>query len=369
MPDGLVVSEALAHGSKLVFRLVAPAGFAPVARLVDAEELKSWSQAEAKTYLVELATTPASLGHIVPYRHDFRKAREPYKKGDLVILEGSKFGTQDVGTVRKVLTGEQGEKIAAAITTRIRGSDTGGLAKGMHRILWRCSNIERARRDGQASPLEMTVLSLLEARLPPGAKALGVGATLDGSYLRLFVEFGVCDASGGSVVRAARQKAAAAAAALGALLGCETEMFASRSPAGSVLAGGGEGTTSASFGAPGAPHSSSSNPADPAELAPTCREVKTEPFEQKLATTAPQDREAAEEEFVPSRHIKVSKVVKDKNTKKRLAKEKMKVTKPVKKATKKEVVSKNAKSAPNPESSISSESTSSNSSSVGSDIG
>mmetsp|Transcript_51682 Transcript_51682/g.167897 ORF Transcript_51682/g.167897 Transcript_51682/m.167897 type:complete len:1249 (+) Transcript_51682:19-3765(+) len=221
---GLVVNEALVRGSRLAFRVVSPPGETAVARIVDVEELRTWERGESRLYLVELATSPASVGHVAAYRHDYRKAREAYRKGDMVVLEGAKVGTQDVGTVRKVLTGEQGEKVATALAAASSARGAGG---GMRRLLWRCSELERARRDGQAAPLEKTVHPLLQARLPEGAEALGVGASLDGVYLRLFVRIAV----GGLLGQPLRQKAAAAAAALGALLGCETELLLSRAPA------------------------------------------------------------------------------------------------------------------------------------------
>jgi len=196
-------------------------GDAPSVKLVSSEEIQQWPRAESRIYLVELSTTPSSVGHVAPYRHDYRKAREPYKKGDLVVLEGIKPGTQDVGTIRKVLTGEKGEQLAATIAQN--STSGGGPATGMRRLLWRCSGLEQARREGQAATLEKTVLPLLAARLPDGAEAIGVGASLDGFFLRLFVHM---QAQSGPT----RQKSAAAAAALGALLGCETELLAAEAP-------------------------------------------------------------------------------------------------------------------------------------------
>lgn len=229
-PSGLVVSEAVMQGARLAFRLVSLGGDVPAARLVDVDELGGWRRAETHSYLVELCTTPATVGHIAPYRHDYRKAREPYKKGDVVILEGMKPGTKDVGIIRKVLAGEKGDRLAAAVgAAAVAGP---GHIAGMRRLLWRCSDLERARREGQATPLEKTVLPLLAARLPSGATALGVGASLDGFYLRLFVQMEAAHLRAGPEGRALRQKVAAAAAALGALLGCETELLACSTSAG-----------------------------------------------------------------------------------------------------------------------------------------
>lgn len=75
-----------------------------------------WTLAESRVYLVELSTTPAALGHVAPYRHDYRKAREAYKQGDVVILEGVRPGSQDVGVVRRVLLGVKADKVLACLS-------------------------------------------------------------------------------------------------------------------------------------------------------------------------------------------------------------------------------------------------------------
>lgn len=218
---GMVVSEVVAKGLRLTCRLVSATLLTPL--FVDAEELSRWPHADRCVYLVRLCTTPPTMGHISPYRHDYRKGQQPHAKGDWVVMEGRAPGTQDLGVVIKVLTGDKGEKFAAASAAKGGGQD--GHPSYMRRVLWKCSPLEYARRDKQLVSLEKTVLPLLSARLPAGAEALGVGASLDGSYLRLFVR--LPDTS-----KAAASKAAAAAAALGALLGCETELLAGEAPPG-----------------------------------------------------------------------------------------------------------------------------------------
>merc|ERR1712061_933127 len=143
------------------------------------------------------------------------KTHEPYLKGDIVVMEGKKSGMQDVGMICKVFSGAKTERFVAAATTKDMQD-----GHSMRRVLWRCSEIEHARYESQVVSLEKSVLPLFAERLPDGANALGVGASLDGTYLRLFVNF---DNGISTAVTAA---AAAAAAVLGSLLGCETELLA-----------------------------------------------------------------------------------------------------------------------------------------------
>merc|ERR1712060_300185 len=82
--------------------------------------------------------------------------------------------------------------------------------------------LERARREKQMIPLEKAVLPLLSARLPRGAEALGVSSSSDGKHLRMFVQ--LCNSSEAA---AEANRAAAATVAVGALLGCETELLVS----------------------------------------------------------------------------------------------------------------------------------------------
>merc|ERR1712151_1208892 len=95
---------------------------------------------------------------------------------------------QDLGVIVKVLAGDKGEQFAAAAFAK--GGDRDGHPSYMRRVLWKCSPLEYARREKQLVSLEKAVIPLLSARLPSGASALGVGASLDGSYLRLFVNLG-----------------------------------------------------------------------------------------------------------------------------------------------------------------------------------
>ena len=60
----------------------------------------------------------------------------------------------------------------------------------------------------------------LAARLPSGASALGAGASLDGTFVRFFVRLPPAAERAESPLQ---QQAAAAAAGVGALLGCLTE--------------------------------------------------------------------------------------------------------------------------------------------------
>ncbi|CAJ1383070.1 unnamed protein product, partial [Effrenium voratum] len=84
------------------------------------------------------------------------------------------------------------------------------------RLAQRCSAAEKTRREQQ-----------LAARLPSGAAALGVGASLDGTFLRFFVRLpGQPDQESPLA-----PGAAASAAAVGALLGCQSEVFATSGPA------------------------------------------------------------------------------------------------------------------------------------------
>ncbi|CAK0898305.1 unnamed protein product, partial [Prorocentrum cordatum] len=103
-------------------------------------------------------------------------------------MEGSRPGTRDMGVVLKVLSGSRAERLAGAAAG-------GGAAasSGLRRVLWRCTDLDRARRREQLQPLEEMVLPLLSARLPPGATALGVGASMDGAHLRLFVRLAAAD--------------------------------------------------------------------------------------------------------------------------------------------------------------------------------
>ncbi|CAK9077594.1 Far upstream element-binding protein 3 [Durusdinium trenchii] len=222
-PSGAVwvVSELLPQGRRLAFRLVTPAELFP--RFVEAGRLPAWPRLESVVYLVELSTTPETVGHIMPYRHDYRKSEKSYAKGDLLLLEGSRPGLQDVGIVRKVLYGAKGEKAAmiAAQKDPLNLSGTPRLA------LQRCGAAEKIKRE-QITALERMVLPLLASRLPTGATALGVGASLDGTFLRFFVRLPPStEAKGADQESPAAQGAAAAAAAVGALLGCLSEVFAS----------------------------------------------------------------------------------------------------------------------------------------------
>jgi len=224
---GLVVADALNRGTRFAYRLVSIA--TPLVHLVDTDEIDAWPVADTCIYLVQMCTSPQTVGHIAPFRHDYRKSREFFKKGDEVIIEGMKPGVQDVGTVCKVLSGPKAEIFAANLP------EAHGIPNLMKRVLWRCSAHERERRNNQAVTLEKTVLPLLCARLPLGAEALGVGASLDGTCLRLFVHLDKVspqttdsmDAHGKSALAA---KVAGVAGALAALLGCETELLAGKAP-------------------------------------------------------------------------------------------------------------------------------------------
>lgn len=222
-PDGAnwVVAEAHPQGRRLAFRLVTAAELFP--RFVEATKLSQWPRLESLVYLVELSTTPETVGHIMPFRHDYRKSEKGYAKGDLLLLEGSRPGLQDVGIVRKVLYGAKGEKAAIIAAQK----DPMNLSGTPRLAFQRCGAPEKTKRE-QITSLERMVLPLLAARLPSGATALGVGASLDGTFLRFFVRL----SSQESVDKEspAAQGAAAAAAAVGALLGCQTEVFASSGP-------------------------------------------------------------------------------------------------------------------------------------------
>lgn len=224
-PDGLVVSDALVRGRQIAFRLVSPLGFSPVVRIVDERDLAQWERGDFKRlYLVDLATTPAGVGHVQVYRHDYRKSRDSYEKGELVIVEGPSIGMHDVGTVRDVLLGERVDEHLKSEVARNAGG-------GIRRLLWRCSELERAKRLTHAAALEKTVLQILEVRLPTGCQALGVGASLDGAHVRLFVQFPIIAANvensaNGEASNAVQQEVRVTVAALGALLGCETELLA-----------------------------------------------------------------------------------------------------------------------------------------------
>jgi len=222
---GLVVADALDRRNRFAYRLVSIA--TPLVHLVDTDEIDAWPLADMCIYLVQLCTSPQTVGHIAPFRHDYRKSREFYKKGDVVIIEGMKPGVQDVGTVCKVVSGPKA-KIFAANLPEVHGD-----ANLLKRVLWRCSALESERRNNQAVALEKTVLPLLCARLPLGAEALGVGASLDGTCLRLFVHLDkVLPPMGDSMHAYGRSalaaKVAGVAGALGALLGCETELLAGK---------------------------------------------------------------------------------------------------------------------------------------------
>eukprot|EP00434_Breviolum_minutum_P002443 symbB.v1.2.002160.t1/scaffold116.1/size325063/17 len=205
---------------------------------------------ESVVYLVELSTTPETVGHIMPFRHDYRKKRisspkhvprtqaqglglgflffryQPNiteAKGDVLLLEGSRPGLQDVGIVKKVLYGAKGEKAALIAAQK----DPMNLSGTPRLAFQRCGASEKTKRE-QITALERMVLPLLAARLPSGATALGVGASLDGTFLRFFVRLATQEAV--DKESPAAQGAAAAAAAVGALLGCQTEVFASSGP-------------------------------------------------------------------------------------------------------------------------------------------
>jgi len=219
---GLVVDQAVDTRREIAFRLVLGTGamVQPLARYITASELVQWSCEEVRIYLVELCTTPAAMGHIAPYRHDYRSAREPYAKGELVVIEGAKPGTHDVGTVRKVLLGAKAKKLEATASA----SAAVGALPCTRRVLRRCSVAERTLREGAMASLESSALPLFSAMLPPGAEAVGVGANLDGTRLRLFVRMSA-DGVGGKASPQLAMAAVAAAAGLGAQLGCETELL------------------------------------------------------------------------------------------------------------------------------------------------
>lgn len=181
-PDGAtwVVAEAHPQGRRLAFRLVTAAELFP--RFVEATKLSQWPRLESVVYLVELSTTPETVGHIMPFRHDYRKSEKGYAKGDLLLLEGSRPGLQDVGIVRKVLYGAKGEKAAIIAAQK----DPMNLSGTPRLAFQRCGASEKTKRE-QITSLERMVLPLLAARLPSGATALGVGASLDGTFLRFFV--------------------------------------------------------------------------------------------------------------------------------------------------------------------------------------
>merc|ERR1712048_79086 len=86
------------------------------------------------------------------------------------------------------------------------------------------------RRESQLASLERSVLPLFSARLPPGAEALGVGASLDGTFMRMFVRLSDTKCKAEPENDATAAAAAAASAALGALLGCEVELLAGSGP-------------------------------------------------------------------------------------------------------------------------------------------
>merc|ERR1712079_790808 len=92
---GLIVAEAVDQGTQLVYRLTSNTALHTM--FVDANELAQWPRVENYIYLVKLCTTPPTLGHVAPYRHDYRKSHGPYVKGDLVVVDGKKPGMQDVG--------------------------------------------------------------------------------------------------------------------------------------------------------------------------------------------------------------------------------------------------------------------------------
>ncbi|CAE7553713.1 FUBP3, partial [Symbiodinium sp. CCMP2592] len=216
-----VISEAEAQGRRLAFRLASPAELFP--RFVDASQLPRWPRAESVIYLVELCTTPQSVGHVAPFRHDYRKSDKSFAKGDTLIVEGCRPGLQDLGVVKKVLHGDKGAKVAALVAAKKDGPESTGT---LGLAFQRSGATEAKRREGLAS-LERMVLPLLAARLPAGTRALGVGASLDGTFLRFFLHLA---GQSEQELSAASSGAAAAAAAVGAMLGCQTEVLASSGP-------------------------------------------------------------------------------------------------------------------------------------------
>jgi len=233
--NGLAVDNLVRRGSKLAFRLLRANGM--LGASVPADELQGWTRVDTRVYLIELCATPRNTKHFVPCRHDYRAAREPYEVGALVVLEGTKPGVLDIGLVRKVLIGEKGDKVAAAaVPPAVIAESPGGPITGLRRVLRRCSPEEEQRRENALKALEAAALPLLQDRLPEGVEALGVGANLDGSRLRLFVRVhGGSAAPSGADARIIpatmlEKATAAAAAALGAMLGCETEVLSERAP-------------------------------------------------------------------------------------------------------------------------------------------
>ncbi|CAE6971166.1 FUBP3, partial [Symbiodinium natans] len=216
-----VISEAEAQGRRLAFRLASPAELFP--RFVEASQLSRWPRTESVIYLVELCTTPQSVGHVAPFRHDYRKSERTYAKGDTLVVEGCRPGLQDLGVVRKVLLGDKGAKVAALVAAKKDAPESTGT---LGLAFQRGGPTEAKRREG-LSGLERMVLPLLAARLPASARALGVGASLDGTFLRFFLRL---VGQSEQALNAASSGAAAAAAAVGAMLGCQTEVLASTGP-------------------------------------------------------------------------------------------------------------------------------------------
>lgn len=218
-PAAMVVASAEDEGKRLMYRLVPVDGSA--VQFVDISSFAHWRLVDAYVYLVELCTTPASLRHVVPCLHDHRQARQPAAKGDLVVIDGQRPGTSDLGTVLRVVGGRAA---AAPPEALVAAASASRLPPAPRRAQRRAVNKDKALREGAAAALESSVLPLLASRLPPGVEALGVGASLDGSFLRVFLRMPVEDAAGAAA-------GAAAAAGLGAMLGCEIEVLASSSKA------------------------------------------------------------------------------------------------------------------------------------------
>eukprot|EP00929_Paragymnodinium_shiwhaense_P059015 TRINITY_DN29544_c0_g2_i1.p1 TRINITY_DN29544_c0_g2~~TRINITY_DN29544_c0_g2_i1.p1 ORF type:complete len:969 (-),score=269.09 TRINITY_DN29544_c0_g2_i1:95-3001(-) len=242
---GLVVSEAVEEKGKLAYKLVPhdgpnaplrPTGKARADSLVDADALAAWPRIEPVFYLVELCTTPKKVGHVAAFRHDYRTFPGSFTKGDMVVVESARPGTRDVGVILKVLTGAKAEAAAASAAPSSLASARPMSAASLEgvpilrlkRVLRRCTEEEKKRRQGSLSAVEAAALPLLSARLPPGAEALGVGSSLDGLHMRLFVKLPDSEGSDGARMAVST---ATIAASLGALLGCTTELLVSRAPA------------------------------------------------------------------------------------------------------------------------------------------
>eukprot|EP00927_Polykrikos_kofoidii_P035637 TRINITY_DN30187_c0_g1_i1.p1 TRINITY_DN30187_c0_g1~~TRINITY_DN30187_c0_g1_i1.p1 ORF type:complete len:1299 (-),score=320.86 TRINITY_DN30187_c0_g1_i1:294-4190(-) len=264
---GFIVAGISEESLRLFYRLM-PMNSDPIAtwrfanaagscaRMVEASELHKWPRSESVLYLVEMCTTPKTVGHVKPYRHDYSTTQGCFSKGDLVVLEGVQRHSRDVGVVRKVIRGAKAERIAEgssaipAPAVEQSSSAAGNTCADeqllrLKRVIRKCTDEERARREGAMVSLEAAALPLLAARLPAGAEALGVGASLSGELLRVFVRLcGDVGKLATASVRASAACAATAAAALGALLGCETELFVSSGPSSKACSEDGGNTIS-----------------------------------------------------------------------------------------------------------------------------